>query len=175
MTRYIDVNVDEEYITKRGSVIGAEESHDDVFLRITFGSSWDGLTKSVIWENALGVKVAAGVTVDMMLPDGRYVVPVPSEAKKFAGKVHFSLRGVTIVEGIETTATLTATTYFICAPSVYDGNEDEPVPVDSEEFDRLLQAFELLYPMLLTQDEYDALEEAGQVVDGKWYVIPDED
>jgi len=172
MTRYIDVQVDEEYMNKRGAMIGAEESHDDVFLRITFGDGWDGLTKSVIWENARGTKVMSPITVDMIV-DGAYIVPVPSIAKKYAGQVNFSVRGVTTSGLLETSATLTASTYFVVMQSTH-GTEDEPVPIDSDAFDELVAKVNLLYPIILTEEEYQALEDAGLVVEGQVYAIPED-
>lgn len=130
--RYIPCTVTNEYLQGAGVVIGAEGSHNDVYLRLTFGAMWDGLAKYVTFRDALG----ENPTVVMLLPsmavdDGgdTYDVPTPAEAKAHQGNAMVTICGYTVdADGKqEETATLTATAYFRVLPADYAMLDDESI------------------------------------------------
>ncbi len=131
-SRYIPVSVTNEYLKGAGVVIGAAGSHDDVYLRITFGAMWDDLTKYVTFRDALGENPTMTMLLPNMVVDGTtdtYDVPTPAAAKAHQGRIMVTVSGYTISNGTqEDTATMTATSFFRVLPSDYallnDGSID---------------------------------------------------
>ena len=121
--RTIPITVNDEYIRGTGAVVGAAGSHSDVVLDITFGESWEGLTKSIVWRNSKHVNSVVTLLSSDHLVEGttnRYMVPIPAEPKEFAGKMTMTIKGATISENTETAATLTAYGEFIVMESLWD-------------------------------------------------------
>ena len=131
-SRYIPCTVQNEYLQGSGVVIGAAGSHDDVYLRLTFGAMWDGLTKYVTFRDALGQNPTLVTILPSMAVEGMantYDVTTPSTAKAKQGRMMVVVTGYTVVNGVqEDTATMTTTAYFRVLPSDFtlldDGSID---------------------------------------------------
>lgn len=114
--RIIECRVSDEYVLGSGVVVGAAGSHDDVVLRLEFGTMWAVLNKYATFRDANGEKPTIVSIMPSMLVDGTamtYDVPVPAEAKRYKGKMMLTLTGYSLVDGVEEDrATNTATAYF---------------------------------------------------------------
>jgi hemerythrin-like domain-containing protein len=121
--RYIDCEVNDEFVTGSGVVIGAEGSHNDVALRLTFGDMWIGLNIYATFTDAQGSGSAVVMLMPSMLEDGKtmtYIVPIPADAKRYAGKSMLTLSGYSIVNGTQVDkATNTVTAQFRVLKSDY--------------------------------------------------------
>ena len=134
-TRIIPCLVTNEYVQGSGVVAGAAGSHDDVILRLTFGSMWDDLTIYATFRDALGENPTVVIIVNTMAVPGMentYDVPIPAAAKGKQGRMMLTLSGYSIVGGsLEDTATVTTTAYFRILPSDYmileDGSIDATI------------------------------------------------
>ena len=128
MSRYIPVSVNDEYIEGSGVVIGAAGSHDDVFLRMTFGDMWEGLAKYVTFRDAAGENPTLVALEPHMVVPGTtdtYDVPTPAAAKAIEGRCSVTVSGYTVVNDTqEDTATLTVRSFFRVLPSDYALFED---------------------------------------------------
>lgn len=121
--RYIDCEVNDEFVTGSGVVIGAEGSHNDVALKLTFGDMWIGLNIYATFTDAQGSGSAVVMLMPSMLEDGKamtYIVPIPADAKRYAGKSMLTLSGYSIVNGTQVDkATNTVTAQFRVLKSDY--------------------------------------------------------
>ena len=116
--RIVKCQVTDEYVIGAGVPLGAEGSHDDVLLELTFSDLWQGLTKSITWWNALGEPVRTILTIEHIDIDNTnvYRVPVPAEAKAVAGDMEVTIKGAYIEEDIEKRATVSVTAQFKVLP-----------------------------------------------------------
>ena len=146
--RIIECSVKDEYILGSGVPVGAEGSHDDVILRIAFNEMWYGLNIYAVWKDALG---GNGVVITLdptkaVVGDSPlvYDVPVPPEAKKYAGKTSLTLSGYSIVNGAEEdTATNSVESYFRVLPSGYKIYDDGSVtPTLAQQLLNAINAFD---------------------------------
>ena len=121
--RYIDCEVNDEYVCGSGVVIGAEGSHNDVALKLTFGDMWIGLNIYATFTDAQGSGSDVVMLMPSMLEDGKamtYIVPIPADAKRYAGKSMLTLSGYSIVNGTQVDkATNTVTAQFRVLKSDY--------------------------------------------------------
>lgn len=127
--RYVPCEVRNEYVQGAGAVIGAEGSHDDVYLRMSFGKMWEDLAKYVTFRDALGENPTVAVLTPHTARDGQgcvYDVPVPAAAKARQGRMTATVSGYTLrADGTqEDTATRTATAFFRVLPSEWSLAED---------------------------------------------------
>ena len=86
--RYIDCEVNDEYVIGSGVVIGASGSHNDVGLRLKFGDMWVGLNNYATFTDANGEGSAVVMLMPSMLVPGdamTYLLPIPADAKKYPG------------------------------------------------------------------------------------------
>ena len=126
--RIIKCLVDDEYVKGAGVVAGAEGSHDDVLLELTFGDLWDGLTKKITWVDARGGNPTIQILTVDLLKEGEtnvYLVPIPYNAKRYEGEMAMSIKGMKVEGSLEQRASMTATAKFIILPSVYNEDADE--------------------------------------------------
>ena len=146
--RIILCEVDNEYfkVKKGGDVIGAAGSHDDVILRIRFGEHWAELSKRIVWFDALDENPVLTVLTPSMLVEGTtdtYDVPVPAEPKAMPGDCWMTIRGVTVADGVETSATATAEQVWRVLPSRWDPDASESqdiTPSQADQFEAQLDA-----------------------------------
>ena len=127
-TRTVKCQVNDEYVIGAGVVLGAEGSHDDVILELTFSKLWLGLTKSITWWDALGEHpVRTILTIDTIDRDDPnvYRVPVPAEAKAVAGEMELTIKGAEIEGDLETRATMSVTTKFRILPGKWAADAGE--------------------------------------------------
>ena len=127
-TRTVKCQVNDEYVIGAGVVLGAEGSHDDVILELTFSKLWLGLTKSITWWDALGEHpVRTILTIDTIDRDDPnvYRVPVPAEAKAMAGEMELTIKGAEIEGDLETRATMSVTTKFRILPGKWAADAGE--------------------------------------------------
>lgn len=121
--RYIDCEVNDEYVIGSGVVIGASGSHNDVGLRLKFGDMWAGLNIYAIFTDANGEGSAVVMLMPSMLDDGEamtYLLPIPAEAKKYPGKAMLTLSGFSVINGTQVDkATNTVTAFFRVLKSNY--------------------------------------------------------
>lgn len=124
--RYIDCFVSDEYVKGAGVPVGAAGSHHDVSIRFSFGSMWDGLTKSITWLNSKGQNpTITYITEDLRVAGAEvptYVVTIPAEPKEFKGNMSCSIKGAKITGNKEDLATLAVTCEFKILESKYDKN-----------------------------------------------------
>lgn len=126
--KYIPLTIENEYIKGANVVIGAAGSHDDVYLKITFGSMWDGLFKRIVWFNANKETPTVTILDSSMLEDGTdnvYTVPVPANPKALPGKMIMTVKGTVSDDDEELVATLTAAAEFIVLDSAWDDNAQQ--------------------------------------------------
>lgn len=126
--RIIPCMVTDEYVRGAGVVVGAAGSHNDVALRLEFGSMWAGTSRSIVWKDALGGNATVTVLGTDLLVSGEsevYLVPIPAEPKKYAGELSMTIKGASVSGETETSATLTATAHFIVMESDWDENAGE--------------------------------------------------
>ena len=121
--RYIDCEVNDEYVIGSGVVIGASGSHNDVGLRLKFGDMWVGLNIYATFTDANGEGSAVVMLMPSMLDDGEamtYLLPIPAEAKKYPGKAMLTLSGFSVINGTQVDkATNTVTAFFRVLKSNY--------------------------------------------------------
>jgi hypothetical protein len=121
--RYIDCEVNDEYVIGSGVVIGASGSHNDVGLRLKFGDMWVGLNIYATFTDANGEGSAVVMLMPSMLDDGEemtYLLPIPAEAKKYPGKAMLTLSGYSKINGTQVDkATNTVTAFFRVLKSNY--------------------------------------------------------
>lgn len=139
MTKTIPIKVQNEYIVGDKVPIGAAGSHNDVVLRLEFSPMWEGLTKTVQFQNALG-ETCTDITLTVNLLEGDstnvYLVPVPYNAKKYAGDMALSIRGVSVSNARVTRATMAAYGEFTVYESKWDSaaQEDQDItPTQAEQ------------------------------------------
>lgn len=170
MTRTIPLKIQNEYIVGDGVLIGAAGSHNDVVLRMAFGPMWDGLTKTVQFGDAQGESVVQVILTATMLEDtgttSVYLVPVPSGAKEYAGKMTLAIKGAAADgEGTETRATLAACGEFEVAESKWDADADAEQDVTASQAVQLQQQIDTLLDDIQSVsanvDEVAALAEAA--------------
>lgn len=120
------------YIVKGDGVpIGAAGSHDDVKLRITFekderdvGYGWTGTVKRIQWMDARGenscVQLLGVDTRENKTDDSVHIVPIPAEAKAYAGNAQMSVFGTELMSdgSTEGQTIVTATARFRVLESV---------------------------------------------------------
>lgn len=133
MTRTIPLKIQNEYIAGDKVLIGAAGSHNDVVLRMEFSPMWDGLAKTVQFCDALGENVVQTLLTANLLETGKtnvYLVAVPVDAKKYAGRMAVAIKGAAISAQKETRATMAAYGTFKVAESNWneteEGNQDVP-------------------------------------------------
>lgn len=121
--RYIDCEVNDEYVIGSGVVIGAAGSHNDVGLRLKFGDMWVGLNIYATFTDANGEKSAVVMLMPSMLVPGEvmtYILPIPADAKKYPGKAMLTLSGFSVINGTQVDkATNTVTSFFRVLKSDY--------------------------------------------------------
>lgn len=121
--RYIDCEVNDEYVIGSGVVIGASGSHNDVGLRLKFGDMWVGLNIYATFTDANGEGSAVVMLMPSMLVPGEamtYLLPIPAEAKKYPGKAMLTLSGFSVINGTQVDkATNTVTAFFRVLKSNY--------------------------------------------------------
>ena len=128
--RIIEIEVNDEFITGSGVVLGAAGSHNDVIMKVRFNSSWAGLNiiatfRDALGENPISVVLTALSTLVTEETDGDHCVhkfSVPLKAKAYEGKISLSFTGYTVAavasedrEGVEyqeTQAITSGTAYF---------------------------------------------------------------
>ena len=125
--RIVKCQVTDEYVIGAGVHLGAEGSHDDVLLELTFSDLWQGLTKSITWWNALGEPVRTILTIEHIDVDNTnvYRVPVPAEAKAVAGDMEVTIKGVQVENEIEERATVSVTAQFKVLPGKWAADASE--------------------------------------------------
>lgn len=162
--RYIPCQVNNEYIQVSNNVIGAEGSHDDVYLKITFDDMWDGYSKHIVWTNALGLNPTIIYITPSMLVDGSYEVPIPAEAKEYEGEVLMSIKGSITEDDVETRATLTTSTKFKVLSSTYDPDAEESQDVTPTIAEQLSQQINELSEIVTDlQHEILLIKERGDL------------
>lgn len=166
--KVIKCRVADEYVLDAGQVIGAEGSHNDVYLELDFSPMWDGLSKRITWVNALGENpVVTILGVDLLASeDGRvYRAPVPHECKAIAGNMTMTVRGAAVEDGTETRATVTATARFRVLPAAWD--DSKSAPITASQADQLQAQIEKIKADLIKAAlTADALEEAKEAAEG---------
>lgn len=155
--RIIPITVTDEYVDGSGMVIGAAGSHNDVALKITFGEMWDGLSKHITWLDANGENPTIIYLLPSMIEGDAYIVPIPNEAKRYAGEVFMSIKGGITDEDVELKATLSAKTSFRVLESVYDEDAEESQDITPTAAAQLQAEVELA-----AEDAQDAKEKATQ-------------
>lgn len=138
--RVIPCRVTDEYVQGAGVVAGAAGSHNDVALRLTFGAMWTGTARSIVWKNARGGNATVTLLTANLLEEGEeeiYLVPIPAEAKEYAGEMSVTVKGVTVSGETESSATLTATAYFTVLESDWDEDAEESGDVNATQAEQL--------------------------------------
>ena len=138
--KYIPLTIENEYIKGANVVIGAAGSHDDVYLKITFGNMWDGLFKRIVWFNANKEIPTVTLLDPSMLEDGTdnvYIVPVPANPKALPGKMIMTVKGTLSDDDEELVATLTAAAEFIVLDSAWDDNAQQQDTIPPSVADQL--------------------------------------
>lgn len=138
--RVIPCRVTDEYVQGAGVMAGAAGSHDDVALRLTFGAMWTGTARSIVWKNARGGNATVTLLTANLLEEGEeeiYLVPIPAEAKEYAGEMSVSIKGATVSGETESSATLTATAYFTVLESDWDEDAEESGDVNATQAEQL--------------------------------------
>ena len=123
--REIQIDVKNEYVLGDGCVIGAAGSGLDTALSVSFGSEWDGFSKEIEWHDARGLEPKiVEITDGMLNADGRYAVPIPYEAKAYAGIAACAFRGTKTEGGVEITV-MTGAASFRVLESLWEDVEEE--------------------------------------------------
>lgn len=144
--RYIPITVSDEYVQGDGVAAGAEGSHNDVALVITFGEMWEGTAKTIVWHDANGENATVTALTTDMLKEGEtevYIVPIPAEPKKVAGEMLMTIKGATVDGTTETSATLSVTGRFDILPSDWDASAETSADItatEAEQFQAELEA-----------------------------------
>lgn len=140
MTRTIPLKIQNEYIVGDKVLIGAAGSHNDVVLQMDFSPMWEGLAKTVQFRDALEESTVEVVLTADLLEDGStttYLVPVPSGAKKYAGKMKLAVKGATAADGKETRATLAVYGEFTVKESQWDEDAETEQDVPATQAEQL--------------------------------------
>lgn len=163
--RIIECQVNDEYVLGSGVVVGAAGSHDDVVLRLEFGTMWAVLNKYATFRDSKGENPTTVAIMPSMLVDGKamtYDVSVPASAKKYEGKMMLTLSGYSLVNGVEEDrATNTTTAYFRVLQSDFalldddtvDATLAQQVHTEINEFGEVLQEVEEKVERLSTATE----------------------
>ena len=164
--RIIPITVANEYVQGAGAVVGAAGSHDDVVLRMTFGDMWDGTTKKITWIDALGQNpVFTELTAGLLEPGSTeiYLVPIPAEPKAIPGKMTMTVKGVTVEDEEETTATLTAAASFEVLASAWDDSAEASADIDATLADQLQEEIDEILEDIVDLHGYAEASEAWAV------------
>ncbi len=140
MTRTITLEIQNEYIIGDKVLIGAAGSHNDVVLRMEFSPMWDGLTKTVQFGDALGESSIETLLTANLLEGSStmvYLVPVPSGAKKYAGKMTLAVKGAAVSGEKETRATMAVYGTFTVADSKWDADAEEEQDIPATQAEQL--------------------------------------
>ena len=160
MTRTIPLKIQNEYIIGDKVLIGAAGSHDDVILRMEFSSMWTGLTKTVQFCDALGENVVQTLLTANLLETGKtnvYLVAVPGDAKKYAGRMAVAIKGAATSAQKETRATMAAYGTFKVAESNWNETEEVNQDVPASQAEQLQSQIDAIL-----DDIQDARSAAGE-------------
>jgi len=127
MSRIVELSIDNEWIRGDKVFAGATGSHDDVILRMKFGEMWEGLAKTVEFLDAYHENAVVVMLTTDLLVDGEtetYDVPIPAKAKTFSGKMIVTVKGVTVVDQVETSATMTVYGEFEIKDSLWNSTAE---------------------------------------------------
>jgi len=97
--RIITLEVRDAYLQKCGESIGASGSANALTLRMVFGNTWDGTTKTVYFLDANGenpVSVTLGLDMLVEGTTNTWDVKVPKEPLAVAGNATVTVRGVVL-------------------------------------------------------------------------------
>lgn len=156
MARYIDLEVTEEYIKGSGAFVGAAQSHDDVVFKIKFGGMWNGTTKTVQFLDARHTLPATEIvltTSDLYNnTPGTYLVPIPYEAKRYAGKMAMTIKGVIVnsTTQTETSAILAVSGEFVVKESNWDSQGQSAQDVTPTQAEQLQQELDSILGSITT-------------------------
>lgn len=98
MDRIINIKVGGNHLSKDSNKAGTRGEANVTTLRITFGESWDGYAKSVLFLDAHGMNPTRR-TLGIDLLENRaestriYLLPIPKEPLGLAGEMSFSIEG----------------------------------------------------------------------------------
>lgn len=144
--RIIDLTITNEYIKGAGEFVGASGSHDDVVFRMAFGDMWTGLTKTIVWRNSYRDNPTFTVVTAAMLEDVHvpnvYLVPIPAEAKQYAGKMGMTIKGAETEGADETQATLSVYAEFVVKESYWSDDAEEAADVTATQAEQLQDQIE---------------------------------
>lgn len=160
MTRTIPLKIQNEYIIGDKVLIGAAGSHDDVVLRMEFSPMWTGLTKTVQFCDALGENVVQTLLTANLLETGKtnvYLVTVPVDAKKYAGRMAVAIKGAATSAKKETRATMAAYGTFKVAESNWNETEEVNQDVPASQAEQLQRQIDAIL-----DDIQDARSAAGE-------------
>jgi len=147
--RYIDCSVVNEYVNGAGVVAGAQGTKEAVSLRLTFSDEWAGLTKYVVFRDALGENPAVA---DLIVPESGNVYTAAIPASAFAEK---GLMAVTVAGYDAETTLTTETVYFRVLEGDFALLGDDSV--DNTQYDQIMQTF-----TAFEQNMLDAVEARRQ-------------
>jgi hypothetical protein len=107
--RIIEIEVNDEFITGSGVVIGAAGSHNDVVIRARFNENWVGLNIVAIFKDANGenptaIPVVMSSVSTLKESDPEYEVhefTVPFGVKKYEGRVSLAFLGYNVAAVVE--------------------------------------------------------------------------
>lgn len=160
MTRTISLKIQNEYIIGDKMLIGAAGSHNDVVLRMEFSPMWNGLTKTVQFCDALGENVVQTLLTANLLETGKtnvYLVAVPGDAKKYAGRMAVAIKGAATSAQKETRATMAAYGTFKVAESNWNETEEVNQDVPASQAEQLQSQIDAIL-----DDIQDARSAAGE-------------
>lgn len=162
MTRTIPLKIQNEYIAGDKVLIGAAGSHNDVVLRMEFSPMWDGLAKTVQFCDALGENVVQTLLTANLLETGKtnvYLVAVPVDAKKYAGRMAVAIKGAATSAQKETRATMAAYGTFKVAESNWNETEEVNQDVPASQAEQLQSQIDAILDNI--QDARSAAGEAA--------------
>lgn len=162
MTRTIPLKIQNEYIAGDKVLIGAAGSHNDVVLRMEFSPMWDGLAKTVQFCDALGENVVQTLLTANLLETGKtnvYLVAVPGDAKKYAGRMAVAIKGAATSAQKETRATMAAYGTFKVAESNWNETEEVNQDVPASQAEQLQSQIDAILDNI--QDARSAAGEAA--------------
>lgn len=162
MTRTIPLKIQNEYIAGDKVLIGAAGSHNDVVLRMEFSPMWDGLAKTVQFCDALGENVVQTLLTANLLETGKtnvYLVAVPGDAKKYAGRMAVAIKGAATSAQKETRATMAAYGTFKVAESNWNEAEEVNQDVPASQAEQLQSQIDAILDNI--QDARSAAGEAA--------------
>lgn len=127
------------YVRGDGAAVGAAGSHNDVALALTFNETWDGLGKACVFWDARGEGSVLCVLTDEMRADGAYILPIPAEAKRYAGEIRVTISGTEVSEnGTVAARAMSTTAYFKVLESDFDADALASVEVPASVAEQLL-------------------------------------